>query len=177
MNRGRRVWIGAAALALGFGGFGAWVASRQYRLAGADHSAVELLLGLAMPDAQGREVQLAGWRGQPLVVNFWATWCPPCVVEMPELSEMQHDYAARGLQIIGIGVDSDKNIRQFAEKMPMSYPLLVAGAGGTELTRRFGNTSGSLPFTAVVDRDGRIRHRILGRFDNADLRAAIAATL
>ncbi|MCD6671748.1 MAG: TlpA family protein disulfide reductase [Burkholderiaceae bacterium] len=177
MKPGRRVWIGAAALALGFGGFGAWVASRHYRLVTADNSAVDLLLGLAMPDAQGREVRLADWRGRPLVVNFWATWCPPCVGEMPELSEMQRDYAARGLQIVGIGIDSNKNIRQFAEKMPMSYPLLVAGTGGAELTRRFGNTSGSLPFTAVIDREGRIRHRILGRFDNAELRAAIAATL
>jgi peroxiredoxin len=96
---------------------------------------------------------------------------------MPELSEMQHDYASRGLQILGIGIDSDRNIRQFAEKMPMSYPLLVAGTGGAELMRRFGNQSGSLPFTAVVDGEGRIRHRILGRFDNPDLRAAIASTL
>ena len=96
---------------------------------------------------------------------------------MPELSEMQDDYGERGLQILGIGIDSDDNIRRFADKMPMSYPLLVAGAGGRELTRRFGNPSGALPYTAVVDRDGRIRHRILGRFDNADLRAAIAAAL
>jgi len=177
MNPRRRVWIGGAALALGFGGFGAWVASRRYRIDAADHSAVEVLFGSTMPDAQGREVRLAEWRGRPLVVNFWATWCPPCVGEMPELSDMQRDYAARGLQILGIGIDSDRNIREFAEKMPMSYPLLVAGAGGSELTRRFGNTSGSLPFTAVVDRQGRIRHRILGRFDNAELRAAIAATL
>lgn len=177
MNARRRIWIASAALALGFGGFGAWVASRRYALDSADHSAVDLLLGLTMPDAKGREVQLAEWRGRPLVVNFWATWCPPCVGEMPELSEMQLDYADRGLQILGIGVDSDANIRQFAEKMPMSYPLLVAGAGGSELTRRFGNQSGALPFTAVVDREGRIRHRILGRFDNADLRAAINAAL
>ena len=176
-NPKRRLWVSAAALALGFGGFGAWVAARRYRLDTADHSAVDLLFELTMPDAQGRDVQLAAWRGRPLVVNFWATWCPPCVGEMPELSEMQRDFADRGLQILGIGIDSDRNIRQFAEKMPMSYPLLVAGAGGSELTRRFGNPSGSLPFTAVVDREGRIRHRILGRFDNADLRASIARIL
>jgi peroxiredoxin len=177
MNQRRRIWVAGAALALGFGGFGAWVASRQYRLGSTDHSAVDLLLGLTLPDAQGRDRQLGDFRGQPLVVNFWATWCPPCVGEMPELSEMQHDYASRGLQILGIGIDSDRNIRQFAEKMPMSYPLLVAGTGGAELMRRFGNQSGSLPFTAVVDGEGRIRHRILGRFDNPDLRAAIASTL
>ncbi len=177
MNAGRRVWMASAALALGFGGFGAWVASRRYRLDRADHSAVDLLLGLTMPDAQGRPVDLGEWRGRPLVVNFWATWCPPCIGEMPELSEMQRDYGSRGLQILGIGVDSDRNIREFAAKTPMHYPLLVAGAGGTELTRRFGNQSGSLPFTAVVDREGRIRRRILGRFDNAELRSEIAATL
>lgn len=177
MNRDRRVWVAGAALALGFGGFGAWVASRRYRLASADHSAVDLLLELTLPDALGHEVRLSEWRGRPLVVNFWATWCPPCVGEMPELSQMQDDYAAHGLQIIGIGIDSEQNIREFSTKRPVSYPLLVAGVGGTELTRRFGNTSGSLPFTAVVDREGRIRHRILGRFDNAALRAEIAAAL
>ncbi len=178
MNPRRRTWVAGAALALGFGGFGAWVASRRYRLDSADHSAVDLLLGLTLPDAQGRERALGEFRGQPLVVNFWATWCPPCVGEMPELSQMQRDYAPQGLQILGIGIDSDKNIRQFAEKMPMSYPLFVAGTGGgTELMRRFGNHSGSLPFTAVVDSEGRIRRRILGRFDNPDLRAAIASTL
>lgn len=177
MNRNRRRWIAAGAVALGFGGFGAWVASRRYALHTADHSAVALLFELTLPDAQGREIALSEWRGKPLVLNFWATWCPPCVGEMPELSEMQHDYGARGLQILGIGVDSASNIRDFAEKSPMSYPLLVAGAGGSELTRRFGNQMAALPFTAVVDRDGRIRHRILGRFDNEELRAAISGLL
>ncbi len=177
MRPARRAWIGAAALALGFGGFGAWLAARRYRLDAADHSAVDLLFALTLPDAGGEDIALATWRGRPLVVNFWATWCPPCVSEMPELSELQNDYGERGLQILGIGIDSTDNIRQFAEKRPMSYPLLIAGASGSELTRHFGNTSGSLPFTAVVDRDGRIRHRILGRFDNTELRAAIAATL
>lgn len=177
MKAGRRRWVATGAVALAFGGFGAWVASKRYALHTADHSAVQLLFELTLPDAQGREVALSEWRGKPLVVNFWATWCPPCVGEMPELSEMQSDFGDRGLQILGIGVDSATNIREFAEKTPMRYPLLVAGAGGSELTRRFGNQMAALPFTAVVDRDGRIRHRILGRFDNAELRAAISDLL
>ncbi len=177
MKPQRRRWMAAVAVALGFGGFGAWVASRHYRLSTADHSAVDLLLGMTMPDAEGASVTLAQWRGRPLVVNFWATWCPPCIGEMPELSEMQREYADQGLQILGIGVDTAANIRQFADKTPMSYPLLVAGPGGSELTRRFGNQMAALPFTAVVDREGRIRRRILGRFVNAELRVAITEVL
>lgn len=171
--RNRRRWLGMAAVGLGFGGFGAWVASRQYKLATADHSAVDLLLGMSMPDAQGNMTTMADFRGRPLVVNFWATWCPPCIGEMPELDQIQREYAGRGLQILGIGVDTATNIREFADKTPYSYPLLVAGAGGSELSRRFGNQVAALPFTALVDRQGRIRRKILGRFVNAELRAAI----
>lgn len=93
-------------------------------------------------------------RGQPAVVNFWATWCPPCVEEMPELSAFGDEFRDRGLRIVGIGIDSATNISQFSRKTPMSYPLLVAGTSGLELVRRLGNTAGALPFTVVVGRTG-----------------------
>jgi peroxiredoxin len=155
---------GAAAL-LGAGA--AW-----WRLRPTDPSdrAVSLLFAQSLPDAQGRPLALSGFAGRPLVLNFWATWCPPCVEEMPELSELHADLSRRGLQTLGIAIDTAVKVADFAAKRPVSYPLAVAGMSGTELVRQFGNPTGALPFTVLIDRDGRIVHRILGRFDIVKLR-------
>jgi thiol-disulfide isomerase/thioredoxin len=173
----RRHWLGLGALALGFGGFGAWVGSRRYAVDSADVAAVDLLYGLTLPDVAGSPIALRQWRGEPLLVNFWATWCPPCVEEMPELSDFDAEFRPRGLRIVGIGIDSADNIREFSVKTPMSYPLLVAGTSGVELVRRFGNTAGALPFSVLIDRNGRITWRMLGRFKTAALREAILAVV
>ncbi|MBN9429998.1 MAG: TlpA family protein disulfide reductase [Burkholderiales bacterium] len=173
----RRQWLGGGAAALAAGALGAWVASKHYSLAQADQAATELLLALDVPDAEGQPHPLAPWRGHPLLVNFWATWCPPCVDEMPELSGLQREFSATPLKVVGIGIDSAANIRRFSQKSPMSYPLLVAGASGSELARRFGNGSGALPFTVVIDHQGRVRRRILGRFELASLRASVKDVL
>jgi thiol-disulfide isomerase/thioredoxin len=111
-------------------------------------------LSLTLPDAAGQAQALAQWRGRILVVNFWATWCGPCVEEMPELSSLQSEHDPGQVQIIGIGVDSASNIAQFQAKSPVAYPLLVAGAGGIELSRNFGNEVGGLPFTVIIDARG-----------------------
>jgi len=173
----RRRWLGLGALALAFGGFGAWTASRRFSVGAADTAAVELLHGLTLPDSEGRPQALSALRGAPVLVNFWATWCAPCIEEMPELNAMHDEYAPRGLRIVGIGIDSAANIRQFSQKMPMRYPLLVAGGSGIELARRFGNTAGALPYTIVIDRRSQIILRKLGRFDNETLRIAVAQAL
>lgn len=162
MNPRRRLGlylgVGAAATAIGAGV--AW-----WRLApsAADADAVTLLWAQTYPDHRGEPFDLQALRGQALVVNFWATWCPPCVEEMPELSELHDDLSPKGLQMLGIGIDSAPNIAKFAVARPVSYPLLVAGAGGSALMSRFGNTSGALPFTVLIERSGRISQRILGR--------------
>lgn len=169
----RRRWLGIGVVALGFGGLGAWLASRRYALQGADSVAIDLLFKLELPDASGQPVALAALRGRPTLVNFWATWCPPCVEEMPELSRFDAEFHPRGLRIVGIGIDNAENIRQFSEKSSISYPLLVAGGNGLELIRRLGNTAGALPFSVLIDPDGRVAWRTLGRFDGAELRAAI----
>jgi thiol-disulfide isomerase/thioredoxin len=129
------------------------------------------LLAQQLPDSDGKSHALAQWQGKPLVVNFWATWCPPCVDEMPELSALQTELAPKGVQIIGIGIDSPSNIREFAAKYRIAYPLFVAGLTGTDLSRQFGNQNGGLPFTALIDKNGQIIETYIGRLKMDQLRA------
>lgn len=141
----------------------------------APDEAVAALLSVSLPDASGKPLAFARFANRPLVVNFWATWCPPCVEEMPELSALHQELAPKGLQMLGIGIDSAAKIAEFAARSPISYPLVVAGLGGTELGKRLGNANGLLPFTVLIDRHGRIAQRIPGRVNIQALRAAIAS--
>lgn len=118
---------------------------------------------------------LSKWHGNLLLVNFWATWCAPCVEEMPELSALQADAAYKNLQIIGIGIDSPDNIQTFAKKYNISYPLYIAGMGGSELSKQLGNHQGGLPFTVLIGVDGQIKKTYLGRLDMATVRQDVAA--
>jgi thiol-disulfide isomerase/thioredoxin len=105
---------------------------------------------------------MAGLRGQPLVLNFWATWCPPCVKEMPELDRFAKQFAARGGRVVGLAVDNPKAVREFLQRAPVSYAIALAGFDGTDLSRKLGNTTGALPFTAVFARSGALVQRKLG---------------
>jgi len=160
----------AAGLAAGCAALGGWVAWQRHATGPAGENATALLYGQTLPDASGQPFPLASLRGKTVVLNFWATWCPPCVEEMPELSELHREISGRNGTVIGIGVDSPSNVREFADKHRFAYPLLVAGLTGTELARQFGNTSGALPFTVVIDAGGRIVERKLGRIRLATLR-------
>ena len=176
VGRRRRLMLGGLGFACLAGG--AWLAWRQDAgQADSGGAAVQTFLAAPWTDAEGRAFDSASLRGRLMVINFWATWCPPCVEEMPELDALQRELAPKGVQVIGIGIDSAAKIEQFSKKSGFSYPLLQGGASGAELTRAFGNASAALPFTVVIDRDGRIRDRILGRFRLDALRqAALAAS-
>jgi thiol-disulfide isomerase/thioredoxin len=171
--RNRRVLIGGA-VALGAAALGAAVAWRRLAPDEASGDAVAILLAQTLPDSGGKPFAFAQLTGHPTILNFWATWCPPCIEEMPELSELHRELNAR-VRMVGIGIDSPSKIAEFAARRPVSYPLVVAGMGGTELARRFGNASGALPFTVLIDRRGRVTARILGRIDLARLRPMAVA--
>ncbi|MCA1247177.1 TlpA disulfide reductase family protein [Massilia sp. MS-15] len=174
-----------AAVAAMFGIMGALVALNQKELppmtgnAGAAAGAkppvaVDKLFAQSLNDLQGKPEALARWRGKPLVVNFWATWCAPCVQEMPELSELAGSDGGKTFNVIGIGIDSPSNMQAFAAKLKIAYPLYVGGMGGTELSRAFGNSAGGLPYTVLIGADGQVRKTYLGKLKFDELRADLA---
>lgn len=127
--------------------------------------AVDAIFALNLPDLDGRPQPLAQWRGKVLVVNYWASWCKPCVDEMPALSRMNSHYAAWGVQFVGIGLDDAEKLAAFVRTTPVSYPVLVATpAAGTP-----GLQVKGLPYTVVIGRDGRIEMSRLGRIDEESL--------
>ena len=138
-------------------------------------NAADKLFVQSLPDLKGQPQALKQWQGKPLLVNFWATWCAPCVEEMPELSALQTEIAPKNIQIIGIGIDSADNIIEFSTKYKITYPLYVAGATGTGLMQGFGKSATGLPFTVLIGADGQIKKTYLGRLEMAEVRADLAA--
>jgi peroxiredoxin len=172
----RRRWLLAAtagaALALG-AGVALWRETRR----GAAAVESDPLFAATFEDADGVSRPLAQWRGTLLVVNFWATWCAPCVEEMPALNRVRDEYRSRGVEVIGIGIDSTDKIRAFRDRLGIGLPLLVAGAGGSELARALGNVAGVLPYTILVTPSGAIEQRRVGQIQPEQLRSWIDAQL
>lgn len=119
----------------------------------------------------GQALTMASLRGQPLVLNFWATWCPPCVKEMPELDRFAQAFARQGGRVVGLAVDNPTAVREFLARTPVNYTIGLAGFDGSAWSRRLGNAQGALPFTAVFDRQGAIVQRKLGETHQAELLA------
>jgi thiol-disulfide isomerase/thioredoxin len=119
---------------------------------------------------QGSQLALAGMRGKPLLLNFWATWCPPCVAELPLLDRFHRDHRERGWQVIGLAVDNLAPVTEFLVRLPVSFPIGLVGPAGASLARNLGNTGGALPYTVVFDRAGRIAERHLGVVQAENLR-------
>jgi thiol-disulfide isomerase/thioredoxin len=159
-----------AAIAIASAAIGIYAGSQRWNPAPPESTAVAALFRQNLPDAQNTVHSLSQWQGKTLVINFWATWCAPCVDEMPELSILQKDLASKNIQIIGIGIDSASNIKDFSLKHQITYPLYVAGVGGTELAREFGNQAGGLPFTVLVSPTGEITKTYLGRLKMEELK-------
>ena len=135
----------------------------------ADPSAARQLLALTLPDSNGSNQSLGQWQGKLLVINFWATWCPPCREEMPGFSRLQNKFSGTGVQFLGIGIDSADKIREFSIQSPVTYPLLVGTPGLMDLVSQFGNNAGGLPYTVILGRDGAVQKTRLGAWRENDL--------
>lgn len=141
---------------------------------GRAHTAVTNLYAQSLNDLSGKPQALSQWKGKPLLVNFWASWCAPCVSEMPELSELAAKDGGKRFNVIGIGIDSPTNLAEFAKKIKISYPLYVGGMGATDLARGLGNANGGLPYTVLIGADGQVKKTYLGKLKFDQLRADLA---
>ena len=126
---------------------------------------------------EGKPANADNWRGKVLVVNFWASWCPPCVEEMPTLDQISKEYATKNVLFVGIGIDSPSNIREFLQKTPVSYPIVIGGLEGSNLAKQMGNSQGALPYTIIISPSGKSTFTKLGKITEDELKKAINSTL
>lgn len=138
----------------------------------------EPLFAATLSDLADKPAEMGAYRGKPLIVNFWARWCGPCRQEIPELAKLRAKYKAKGLEVVGIGIeDQTESVRDFAKAYEMNYPVVLGKSKGIWLMQALGNASAGLPFTVVIDRNGQIVSQKLGVMKQADLEAAAAAVL
>jgi len=173
MRPGRRNSLILAGVGVGAAAAGALVGA----LALQSGSGAAQLLSASFSDLQGRKRRLLEWRGQVLACNFWATWCAPCLEEVPLFIAAKQHHARKGFEVIGIGIDNAAKISDFAAKFLINYQLLVADADAIGLMRQLGNPAGALPYTVLLDRNGAIAHRKLGAFRKEELERVLAGLL
>lgn len=118
---------------------------------------------------QGGNLPMASFSGKPLLVNFWATWCPPCVEELPLIDAFYLENKAKSWQVLGLAVDQPSAVRAWLQRMPLNFPVAMAGFAGTELSKSLGNLTGGLPFTVVFGTNGQLLHRKSGKVSAQDL--------
>jgi thiol-disulfide isomerase/thioredoxin len=135
---------------------------RQSAQAAQDRAAEQAFWALRFQRPNGEELAMHTFRGQPLLLNFWATWCPPCLKEMPLLDAFYRDHRAAGWQVLGLAVDKPEPVQAYLRRLPMTFPIGIAASDGITLARTLGNAGGQLPFTVVFDAQGQIAHRRLG---------------
>ena len=133
---------------------------------------------VALPDLAGVEQPLSQWDGRPLLLNFWASWCGPCIEEMPLLDDLHTAEAARnGLVVIGIALDTPEPVAGFIDELDVQYPILIAEPGVVDVSTTFGNDRSVLPYSVLVGRDGRILKQKFGSFTEASLREWVTEAL
>jgi thiol-disulfide isomerase/thioredoxin len=172
-----RPWftLGAAIMAAGLG---YWAWHTQQPATAPEHSGtgeappppplvtqpeqLQQLPDLSYTDLAGQERKIREWQGKVVVLNFWATWCPPCREETPLFVALQEEYGARGVQFVGLAIDEQEAVQNFVDTYGVEYPILLGDMDAVELSRRLGNRLGGLPYTVVIARDGQIAARHVG---------------
>lgn len=167
------------AVALGFGLMGVF-ASRfigEYPSRSVEAVRVDRLWSAELEDLAGRRQPLAQWRGQVVVLNFWAPWCPPCRKEIPGFIRLQQRYGAQGLQFVGVTLDDPEPVREYVQSAGINYPILLGGMRAVMLGQAAGNPQGGLPYTVILDRQGKPVTTLLGAVSEGRMEALIRPLL
>lgn len=140
-------------------------------------SAADAVFAITLPDLDNKPQRLNQWRGKVVVVNFWATWCAPCLEEIPMFIKMQQKHAPHGLQFVGISIDQADKTAEFARKFSINYPSLIGTFDTVEVSRLAGNKQRVLPYTVILDRKGRLIETGVGVLSQEKLEALIGPLL
>lgn len=165
----RRRWL-VGAVAGGATLLGVGLAAWQQRQNALQEAGRPALWQLSFDTPTDSSLRMQEFAGKPLLLNFWATWCPPCVEELPLLDRFFSEHTRNGWQVLGLAVDQAAAVRIFLHRAPVRFPVAMAGIAGMELSKGLGNLGGGLPFTVVLGSAGNVLHRKMGRVTEQDLR-------
>ncbi|MEQ1543711.1 TlpA disulfide reductase family protein [Methyloglobulus sp.] len=135
------------------------------------------LTEFSLPDLSGKPHNINEWQGKVLVINFWATWCPPCLKEMPEFEALHTEYEKKGLQFIGIALDDADPVKEFIASKLITYPILLGEDQGTKLAHDLGNIVNTVPFTVIVNKQGLVVKSHMGELTREQLLEIITPLL
>ena len=135
-----------------------WLVSNSEGQKVADAMVKKAMPEFTLPDIDGVQHNIHEWKGNVIVLNFWATWCPPCRKETPMFVELQEQWGAQGLQFVGVAIDEINKVKEFMDTYGVNYPMLIGVDDAIEISKAYGNRFGALPYTVIIDRNGDIAH-------------------
>jgi len=170
VNAGRRHWV-VAGLGVTAGLAGALMAWQKFQPHAVMDESVQNFWAQSFERPEGGTLSMKELQGKPLLINFWATWCPPCIEELPLIDAFFNQNKAKSLQVVGLAVDQPSMVRRYLSQKPLSFPVGLAGFNGTELGKTLGNTQSVLPFSVIFDAKGGLLAQKAGKLEQSDLDA------
>lgn len=172
----------AAVLGMGTGAYYFTRAPQTTRFAAVDRPAAvparpgDAMPAIILPDVDGTPVDFARFAGRPLLINVWASWCGPCVEEMPMLAAFAAAQPSDGVQVVGLAIDTPEGVRDFLDRVPVKYPIVIEQPAPDDASVRLGNAQGLLPYTVLVGADGKIVKQKLGPFADGEVERWVVST-
>ena len=178
MQRRRLLTTGVAAAAALAGASAAYWRSQQTAITASQlYNVIDLgyFWQTQFDTPDGGKLAMQSLKGKPLLINFWATWCAPCVEELPLLERFYSENKSKSVQIVGLAADKPAAVQTFLKKLPLSFPIGITDLSGIALSKSWGNLAGGLPFSVMLAADGRVMQRKMGKLSEDDLKVWLAA--